>query len=326
MTFIAIEGVIGVGKTTLARLLHQQLGGTLLMEVFEENPFLSSFYQARDRYAFQTQIFFLLSRYQQLREVKHAPQPIVSDYMFAKDALFAHLNVRGDELVMYDRVHAALAEMLPQPDRIIFLRADTPVLMNRIALRDRSYERNMDEHYIDGLRVAYEQFFASYTERPVLMLDTNHADIILNPEHREDILQRIRTFIGEGPQQPALPGLEGAADYLLTDVDNPAETPRRLTDFQRFHTHLDQEKGFPTDLLFNFMLMQEEVGELAKALKKLWLSQTTDHRAKVREELADVLAYVLKIANYTGIDLEEAYLEKMAINKQRIWNLPQNFE
>ena len=326
MTFIAIEGVIGVGKTTLARLLHQQLGGTLLVEVFEENPFLRSFYQSRDHYAFQTQVFFLLNRYQQLREVKTAPQPLVSDYMFAKDALFAHLNIRGDELAMYDQVYNALAENIPQPDRIIYLRADTPILMNRIALRDRSYERNMDESYIESLRVAYEQFFANYTDRPVLTLDTNHLNIILQDDHREEVLKRVRSFIGEGPQQPSLPGLEGSVDYLPQAVDDPAESSRRLTDFQRFHTHLDQEKGFPTDLLFNFMLMQEEVGELAKALKRLWLSQTTDHRTKVREELADVLAYVLKIANYTGIDLEEAYLEKMAINKQRSWNIPNNFE
>src|SRR5688572_14143816 len=97
MTFVAIEGVIGVGKTTLARYLKEALDATLMLEVFEENPFLSAFYQDRERYAFQTQIFFLLSRYHQLREVQHLPPPIVSDYMFAKDWLFAHLNLRGDE-------------------------------------------------------------------------------------------------------------------------------------------------------------------------------------------------------------------------------------
>jgi len=158
--YIAIEGVIGVGKTTLARLIKEKLQAQLLLEVFEENPFLSDFYSDRARYAFQTQIFFLLSRYHQQNRVIHKTleqQSLVSDYSFAKDRLFAHLNLAGDELDMYERVHTILARNIPLPDLVIFLGADTDVLMQRIANRDRLYERNMSRQYIDqGNRIKME--------------------------------------------------------------------------------------------------------------------------------------------------------------------------
>ena len=151
--YFAIEGVIGVGKTTLARLLQPVFQANLLLEVFEENPFLSSFYSDRARYAFQTQIFFLLSRYHQ--QNSNAPRflstglSLISDYTFEKDALFAGINLHGDELQMYYRVHEALAEKIPLPDLIIYLRASTDALMQRIAMRDRPYERQMERSYID---------------------------------------------------------------------------------------------------------------------------------------------------------------------------------
>ena len=162
--YIAIEGVIGVGKTTLARLLQSPFEAGLLLEVFEENPFLSDFYSDRNRYAFQTQIFFLLSRYYQQRRtvtdllVKRAN--LVADYTFEKDALFAQINLSGDELEMYYRVHEALAEKIVPPDLIVYLRADTDILMRRIELRDRPYERNMERAYIDQLNRAYDEFFS----------------------------------------------------------------------------------------------------------------------------------------------------------------------
>jgi deoxyguanosine kinase len=138
--YIAIEGVIGVGKTTLARLLMPSFEADLLLEVFEENPFLSDFYSDRARYAFQTQIFFLLSRYRQQREsiaqTLAEQRPLISDYTFEKDALFARINLKGDELEMYYRVHEALAEKIPNPNLIVYLRASTDVLMQRIAQRD----------------------------------------------------------------------------------------------------------------------------------------------------------------------------------------------
>ena len=139
--YIAIEGVIGIGKTTLARLLQPHYDATVLLEVFEENPFLADFYGDRERYAFQTQIFFLLSRYHQ--QNKAVPEALskgmlVSDYTFAKDELFAWLNLKDDELSMYGRVHAALSEKIPRPDLIVFLTADHDVVMRRIALRDHA--------------------------------------------------------------------------------------------------------------------------------------------------------------------------------------------
>src|SRR5512137_1159379 len=186
--YIAIEGVIGVGKTTLARMLAPSFDAGLLLEVFEENPFLSNFYSDRARYAFQTQIFFLLSRYHQQRrsvpELLSAGKSLISDYTFAKDALFARINLKGDELAVYHKVHEALGEKIPRPDLIVYLRADTPVLMQRIALRDRSFERNMEQDYIDQLNRAYEEFFSqSHDESPVLPIDTNNLNIVQNPEH-----------------------------------------------------------------------------------------------------------------------------------------------
>jgi deoxyguanosine kinase len=208
--YIAIEGVIGVGKTTLARLLRPMLEAEVLLEIFEENPFLSDFYADRARYAFQTQIFFLLSRYhQQRRTVPNllaAGKSLLTDYTFAKDALFARINLKGDELEMYYKVHEALGEKIPQPNLIVYLRADTEVLMQRIASRDRLYERNMEEDYIDLLNRTYEEFFAKpYDGAPVLAIDTNALNIIQNPEDLKLIENRIRHQLQLSPFQPSLP-------------------------------------------------------------------------------------------------------------------------
>ena len=195
--YLAIEGPIGVGKTTLARILHEELGGQLLLEVFEENPFLSDFYGDRARYAFQTQIFFLLSRYRQQYEMVPrtlALGSLVSDYLFAKDRLFARLNLGGDELAVYEHMHAALGEKIAAPGLVVHLRASTDVLMNRIATRDRSYERTMSRQYIDELRLAYERFFADYDQAPVLNVDFKCAGFRSEPRrpshHRRTGAQR----------------------------------------------------------------------------------------------------------------------------------------
>jgi deoxyguanosine kinase len=206
--YIAIEGVIGVGKTTLARLLQARFENTeLLLEVFEENPFLSDFYSDRARYAFQTQIFFLLSRYRQQNStvpaILNTGKSLIADYTFAKDSLFARINLEGDELTMYHRVHEALAEKIPLPDLTVYLSASVDTLMARIALRDRPYERAMERNYIAELAAAYDDFFAQ-TSGPKLILDSNQIDFVRFPEHLTLIENRIREALGIAPFQPTL--------------------------------------------------------------------------------------------------------------------------
>jgi deoxyguanosine kinase len=208
--YIAIEGVIGVGKTTLARLLQPAFDADLLLEVFEENPFLSDFYSDRQRYAFQTQIFFLLSRYHQQRravpEILATGKSLLSDYTFAKDSLFALINLKNDELEMYKRVHEALAEKITLPDLLVYLRASTDTLMQRIATRDRSYERNMERGYIETLNRTYEEFFSKpYDNTPVLTIDTDPLDFVHHPEHLKLIENRIREVLNLPPYQARLP-------------------------------------------------------------------------------------------------------------------------
>jgi deoxyguanosine kinase len=214
--YFAIEGVIGVGKTTLARLLQPSFDANLLLEVFEENPFLSDFYSDRERYAFQTQIFFLLSRYQQQRhgvsEKMAEKETLISDYTFEKDALFARINLEGDELEMYYRVHEALAEKTISPNMIIYLRAETDVLMQRISHRDRHYERQMEHGYIDDLNQAYDEFFLNENEHksPVLVIDTNYINYVQIPEDLQKIEERIRQAMKLSPFQPELPISSGS--------------------------------------------------------------------------------------------------------------------
>ncbi|MFC2065204.1 deoxynucleoside kinase [Chloroflexota bacterium] len=208
--YIAIEGVIGVGKTTLAKLLAPSFKSDLLLEVFEENPFLSDFYGDRKRFAFQTQIFFLLSRYHQqnnrVPELLAENNALIADYTFAKDGLFAGINLQGDELEMYGRVHEALAEKITLPDLLVYLRADTATLMERIAMRDRSYERNMDSNYIDELNQAYDLFFSGpMNGTPVLVIDTNPLDFVRQVEHLKVIENRIRENLRLVPFQSELP-------------------------------------------------------------------------------------------------------------------------
>jgi deoxyguanosine kinase len=208
--YLAIEGVIGVGKTTLARLLQPLFETSLLLEVFEENPFLSDFYADRARYAFQTQIFFLLSRYHQQRravsEVMGRGESLIADYTFEKDALFARINLSGDELDMYYKVHEALAEKIQLPDLVVYLRADTGVLMHRITQRDRPYERNMEWAYIEQLCHAYDEFFANHHRgAPVVTIETEQQDYLRDPDQLKWVENRIRQALKMAPFQPELP-------------------------------------------------------------------------------------------------------------------------
>lgn len=323
--YIAIEGAIGVGKTTLARILGEMLPAEVLLEVFEENPFLSDFYSDRQRYAFQTQIFFLLSRYRQQHKViantlRH--DTLVSDYLFAKDWLFAHLNLAGDELAMYERVHAILGEQIPSPGLVVYLRASIDVLMDRIRYRGRSYERQMERGYIEALQGAYDRFFGEYDQAPVLILDTDGVDIVNDLTARVEVIGRVKSALqGEHVQLP------------LLESDEAREAPpslsrRRLTDFQRFHRTLDREKGFMEDLFFNYICLTEEIGDIGRLIKQTWRHQedllpvagnrqeamdraVESGKADLQDELADALAFLLKIANDAGVDLEAAYITKM---------------
>jgi deoxyguanosine kinase len=208
--YIAIEGVIGVGKTTLARMLQPRFDAELQLEVFEENPFLADFYSDRQRYAFQTQIFFLLSRYHQqrrgVREVVNNGRNLITDYTFAKDQLFARINLEGDELDVYYEVHQALGEKVRLPDLIVHLTAEIDILMQRIALRDRAYERNMERSYIECLAQAYEDYYEHNYQGPrVLTIDTSRINIVNDPDTLDDIERQVRAALAEIERQPMLP-------------------------------------------------------------------------------------------------------------------------
>ena len=330
--YIAIEGVIGVGKTTLARYLREALSAEILLEVFEENPFLSDFYADRNRYAFQTQIFFLLSRYRQQQQGiadKLSRHSLVSDYMFAKDRLFANLNLANDELAVYERLYTTLAERIPSAQLVVYLRAGVDTLMERIAIRDRPYERNMSREYIADLHRTYDAFFTDYSQSPVITIHTDQLNIVQDPEARQSVIGQIKSALTEGIRQPYLPEFTPTPNSALDDALQQAQSGQ-LADFQQFHRALDAAKNFSPDLFFNFILLTEEVGELAAELKQVWRAQQNggeadldrvlqQHRPQLQSELADCLAYLLKLANYSGIDLGTAYLEKMSHNTSRHW-------
>lgn len=193
--YIAIEGVIGVGKTSLSRILSEKLNGRLILEKFEDNPFLSDFYKDRERYAFQTQLFFLLSRYRQQMELIQTDvfhQNLVTDYMFIKDKLFAYLNLNEKEVVLYDQLLSLLVKQVPKPDLVIYLQADTERLLNNIKMRGRSFEKNMDKDYIEALNQMYNQFFFRYNETPLLIINTTNIDFVRNNDDLEQVMNYIR--------------------------------------------------------------------------------------------------------------------------------------
>ncbi len=193
--YIAIEGVIGVGKTSLAKILCNHLGGKLVLEQFEENPFLSDFYGDRQAYAFQTQLFFLLSRYRQQLELMQTDmfhRSLITDYIFAKDRLFAYINLDEKELHLYDQLYSILSREISKPDLVIYLQADTERLMKNIEMRARSYEQNMDREYIDSLNQFYNQYFYHYDQSPLLIINTTDIDFVNKKEDLEELMKYIQ--------------------------------------------------------------------------------------------------------------------------------------
>ena len=193
---IAIEGTIGVGKTSLAKLLVDKLDGRLILEKFEENPFLEEFYKDPGHYAFQTQLWFLLSRYRQQQDLQQMDlftSALISDYMFVKDRLFAALNLNDNEMQLYDMVARILEKNIVQPDLVIFLQSDTERLMENIKKRGRDYEVSMDWKYIDALNQIYNEYFFRYDKSPLLIINSNDIDFVNNESDLDAIFEFIRT-------------------------------------------------------------------------------------------------------------------------------------
>ncbi len=196
--YIAIEGVIGVGKTTLANLLAKKLDAELILEVVEENPFLNEFYDDIAGKAFQTQMFFLLSRYRQMRkyfQIDAFRTNIVSDYMFMKDSIFADLTLNDAELAMYKTLFTILNDKLVQPDLIIYLYADLERIIDRIHYRNRSFEKNLQPDYLENLSKAYDQFIQSYDECPIIQVNTNNINFTQSPKQFDKLLDDIKKVL-----------------------------------------------------------------------------------------------------------------------------------
>ncbi len=192
--YIAVEGVIGAGKTSFAEMLAARLDATLLPEQAFENPFLVDFYKNRKRYAFTCQLFFLLSRYQQQQQLMVHDlfsKRVVADYLFQKDAIFASVNLSERELALYEKIAPTLARDIPRPDLVIYLQASTPVLMDRIKRRNLRFERAIDDDYVEKLNQAYDYFFFDYNEAPLLVVKTDNIDFVNTPDHFEDLIEQI---------------------------------------------------------------------------------------------------------------------------------------
>ena len=193
--YIAIEGAIGVGKTSLANLMSKELGARLVLEEFEENPFLPDFYKDPERYAFQTQLFFLLQRYrqqQELRQVDMFQNLLVTDYMFVKDRLFASLNLNEKEMQLYDTVANLLERNIIKPDLVIYLQADTDTLIKNIAVRGREMEQEITRDYIDALNQVYTEYFFRYQETPLVIINTSNIDFVHNENDLKEVINYIR--------------------------------------------------------------------------------------------------------------------------------------
>ncbi len=192
---IAVEGPVGVGKSTLARALGERLGARMVSEESEQNPFLRDFYADPKRHAFQTQMFFLLSRYQQqegLRQQDLFAKHTVTDYVFQKDRIFAYLNLSEAELALYDRIYSLLDPRVARPDLVVYLRARPEVLLERIRTRNRDWERPISLEYLERLSQAYADYFFHWDQSALLVINTSDIDIVENEADLEDVIAAVR--------------------------------------------------------------------------------------------------------------------------------------
>jgi deoxyguanosine kinase len=200
--YIALEGPIGVGKSTLAQVLARELNARLLLEEIDENPFLARFYEDPEKYAIPVQLYFLLTRYNQQRELMQHPlleRATVADYLFAKDRIFANLNLAPDELVLYEQVYKLLDAKMAKPDLVVYLLARVEVLAERLRRRNRDYERDISFEYLERVSTAYRDFFFYYDEAPLLVVDTSEIDFVNNTGDLADLIREIDRA-GQGVQ------------------------------------------------------------------------------------------------------------------------------
>jgi deoxyadenosine/deoxycytidine kinase len=193
--YIVIEGPIGVGKTSLAMLLAKEFNARCILEKPEENPFLPHFYRDRKKYAFQTQIFFLLNRFQQQKEISQLDlfnQITFCDYLFAKDRIFASLNLDDHELALYEQIFQLLNGQLPSPDLVIFLQARPEVLLHRIKSRNVTYEKEIDLEYLKTLTEGYNYYFFHYDQTPLLVVNTSEIDFVNRKEDFDQLVREIK--------------------------------------------------------------------------------------------------------------------------------------
>ncbi len=198
--YIAIEGPIGVGKTSLAQALGLKIGARIVLEDTDSNPFIARFYQDPEKYAFPVQLYFLLTRYNQQRQLAQQDlfaQATVTDYLLAKDRIFARLNLDPDELVLYEGVYRLLDGQLARPDLVVYIRARVAVLAQRLRKRNRTFERHISMEYLERVSAAYRDFFFYYDETPLLVVDSSEIDFVDDPGDLEDLLREIdRTVTG----------------------------------------------------------------------------------------------------------------------------------
>lgn len=200
--YVAVEGPIGVGKTTVVDLLAERLDANKVLEDWSTNPFLRSFYDGKPGVAFQAELFFLLSRYRQQQELtqrKLFTQATLSDYVFEKSRLFAYLNLDDSELLIFEKLFSLLSESVPKPDLVVYLQAPTEVLMKRVKSRGRPEEASFAEEYLAEVNRAYNHYFFHYSTTPLLVVNTADVDFVRNPEDTDDLLKQIRGM-GKGTQ------------------------------------------------------------------------------------------------------------------------------